>query len=791
MINTVYIKHNPYTIETEFLFNGEKPPLNIGFLELWEKQHLQLWVEQLFGNLSRLFNHASNFHVIFEGVEADYLDVLTAANEARPYLDITLEWKKAKESAERLLEIQKLMKEAERNPLFGRYIKNNIDIQQDFKEVFNKDFDVYVVATMSAGKSTLINAMLGTDLLPAANEATTATIAQITDNDSMEKGVFVGRRISKEKNILDDRDEVTLATLQDWNGQHDTHLIQLEGDIVGVSERENVRLVITDTPGPNNSQDEEHKRTTMGYIQNTKRNPLILYILNATQLGTDDDKRVLQLIVEQMSKGGKQSKDRFIFVVNKMDTFDPESGENIENALERVKKYLVENRVENPMIYPISANLTRLLRKESLNPDSLTRKERGDLASMKDLFIEEPTMDLVQYMPLSQSTKRNLLQKNLPTALYRSGLPAIESMIDEYIDKYNLPHRVNRAYTALYQALELSVNENQLTADLNDAINQSEQIAKQLNELSIHKKNGISAKVNIEKKIQKGKGKILYPKNEMDELAKIQTNVRRKINNEFQNDFFGEVTQKEAKRKLKALTKSVNHESNVVINKLDMLIDSAQEFTEQQLRYLFNDYVQDLFESLNNDIPMPVLEGLKNQVESIAGMSGLGLRNGDVDTRIEIETVTRTKTVMEWGVIGTKQVSDSRWYNPFSWGSKKTVDVYGDIEKEITYQEDVEKTVEFVDLDAVWDEREFEITNHFNELIRAAEEKIAADTEKYAQTFLEFLDKEFEKELKKITDELKSKLANKTELESKAKEAKKQLVKIQQFKDKINQVLEV
>ena len=118
MTNTVYIKHNPYTIETEFLFNGEKPPLNIGFLELWEKQHLQLWVEQLFGNLSRLFNHASNFHVIFEGVEADYLDVLTAANEARPYLDITLEWKKAKESAERLLEIQKLMKEAERNPLF-------------------------------------------------------------------------------------------------------------------------------------------------------------------------------------------------------------------------------------------------------------------------------------------------------------------------------------------------------------------------------------------------------------------------------------------------------------------------------------------------------------------------------------------------------------------------------------------------------------------------------------------------------------------------------------------------
>lgn len=62
----------------------------------------------------------------------------------------------------------------------------------------------------------------------------------------------------------------------------------------------------------------------MGFIQDSRRNPLILYVLNASQLSIDDDRNLLELVGQAMRKGGKQSKDRFIFVVNKMDVFDPE-----------------------------------------------------------------------------------------------------------------------------------------------------------------------------------------------------------------------------------------------------------------------------------------------------------------------------------------------------------------------------------------------------------------------------------------------------------------------------------
>ena len=48
-------------------------------------------------------------------------------------------------------------------------------------------YNVAVCATMSAGKSTFINAMLGSDYIPSKNEACTAKITTIRDNDNLNK----------------------------------------------------------------------------------------------------------------------------------------------------------------------------------------------------------------------------------------------------------------------------------------------------------------------------------------------------------------------------------------------------------------------------------------------------------------------------------------------------------------------------------------------------------------------------------------------------------------------------
>ena len=280
MIN-ISIQHNPFTVETVFQINGNS--VQSAFAEQNRTRRLQLWIEHLFDELYNFTGGNTHLNLEFQGVEADWLDVHEAAKVANEKgMAIQLKWIESEDPVTRIATIQDLMEEAEKHPDFGDNLKKSPKIREMFNEAMNKDFDVYVAATMSSGKSTLINAMLGTDLLPAANEATTATIAQITDNDSKPVGEFVGSRENKDGIEVDGLQRVTLDVLKEWNAKPDTKLIKLEGNIIGINERDNVRLVITDTPGPNNSQDPEHARTTMQHIQDSVRNPLILYILNAT-----------------------------------------------------------------------------------------------------------------------------------------------------------------------------------------------------------------------------------------------------------------------------------------------------------------------------------------------------------------------------------------------------------------------------------------------------------------------------------------------------------------------------
>lgn len=763
----IRIEHNPFTVETVFEINGN--PVQSAFAEQNRSRRLQLWIEYLFDELYNFTGGNTYFNLEFQGVEADWIDVQEAAKAANEKgMAIQLKWIESEDPVTRIAKIQNLMKEAEKHPDFGDNLKKSPKIREMFNEAMNKDFDVYVAATMSSGKSTLINAMLGTDLLPAANEATTATIAQITDNDSKPVGEFVGSRFNKDGIEVDGLQRVTLEMLKEWNAKPDTKLIKLEGNIIGINERENIRLVITDTPGPNNSQDPEHARTTMQHIQDSVRNPLILYILNATNLTANDDQQLLSEIAKIMQQGGKQSKDRFIFVVNKIDALDPEAGENVETTLGNATKYLEDNGIENPLIYPVSANLTRLYRKRNEMPDSLTRKERNDLTAMEDLFTEEPTMDLVKYMPLTSSARRNLKEKKLPLVLERSGLPAIESMIDEYIDKYNLPNRVNRAYQALDEAIKVSSNENETIVELNAHLDEMESIEDQLRSLVSNKDHFAKAKVNMEKVIKDKKS--LYPSNAISNIDKEEKAIRQEINR-FQDDFIGsggEITPKQAERKIRMLTERINFESSRLINNLENVILESQSITQEKLGNLFNDYVKDLFEGLDG-IPLPVLDGLKAQVGNIATMTGLGLDSNEIEERIEKYSV---KT-------GTREVSTSKWYNPFSWGSSRTEDVY----------EDREKLIEYVDADTLWENREFEISHYVNELTNAAATKVKTDTEAYANSFKEFMEKEFEVKFKEIISDLQTKTADKEKIKVLAAQAKDKLKRIQNFKDKLNEVL--
>lgn len=752
-MNSIYLEYNPFTVETIFLVNGVEPASGCK-LSSYKEARLQLWVESLFAELLALLNGETQLDVEFKGVESDFMDVQDAAAVARDNgMEINLRWQPVRATEDRLDEINALMEEAKLNPQFNDYIVNNEQVRNDFHEAFNNDFNVYVVATMSSGKSTLINAMLGQDLLPAANEATTATIAQIID-DKTTGNSFAARRFSS-SGEEESRPEINADTLKEWNQLPDTQEIELRGNIVAMQPREHVRLVLTDTPGPNNSQDADHALKTMSFIKDSRRNPLILYVLNGTQLSTDDDKRLLSLVSETMQKGGKQSKDRFIFVVNKMDAFDPEKGEYVGAALERVKEYLENNGINNPQIYPVSAQLTYLLRK---HPDSLTRKERGDLNGMTDLFLEESTMNFPEYMPLTSRVRRSLEERGLTNVLKRSGLPAVEVMIDEYIDKYNVPTRLNRAYAALRRAIELGMKETQLAEQLKKDEKVLMMINDEINLLQERHKKGLDTEAYKEQIHREGKGlppfvadKFTHEDNKFRSLIKALTNDISPL---------GEVDINRAKIELENAERKLTFASNDVIGNLEVAFSDAQQHIKDELQKEYLNFIAEIFDGART-LALPMLQGLKESMQDMSLNLSLNERN------------VKTKEERYNG----REVSDSSWYNPFSWGRTRIVYDY--------------RTVEYVDMNETWKEKRTIIESEFNDFRASALKKVESDKDKLVESYLAFIEREFNEKFDALIGTMQEQLNNKAVREQTIAEAREQQRWIIDFKAKLDNTLAI
>ena len=228
-------------------------------------------------------------------------------------------------------------------------------IKDTFSKAKSSEFEVNVVATMSSGKSTLINALLGHKLMPAKNEATTATIVKIKDVDG--KKDFSATAYDKDHKIIQSFPKVSLKDMQYLNDNKNVYEIEIEGDIEFVSS-EGMSLVLVDTPGPNNSRDIHHQEMTFKMLEDSDKS-LVLFVMNGRQLGINDEKVFLDFICSNMKKGGKKSRDRYIFAVNQLDAYKPnpdDDGEDcIEKALNSVRVSLSSRGIVDANIFPVSA----------------------------------------------------------------------------------------------------------------------------------------------------------------------------------------------------------------------------------------------------------------------------------------------------------------------------------------------------------------------------------------------------------------------------------------------------
>ncbi|MCD8291452.1 MAG: dynamin family protein, partial [Prevotella sp.] len=169
----VKIKYNPYMVTTEITIDGI-PPKNNSSLCIGEGHRIQEWIDRLPQYLMDEYRD-QNFEIWFTGTRVDYEDVIQSFEPFHEiYIDPHLEEKDDIDKVEK--EINHIFEEIQNGPL--EELKDEV-IRVNFEKAKDSRFEIDVVATMSSGKSTLINALFKRKLLPASSGATTATIVRI------------------------------------------------------------------------------------------------------------------------------------------------------------------------------------------------------------------------------------------------------------------------------------------------------------------------------------------------------------------------------------------------------------------------------------------------------------------------------------------------------------------------------------------------------------------------------------------------------------------------------------
>ena len=464
-------------VTTEVTIDGQPPKansqLNVGNLRL------QDWVDRLPEILCNEYRD-NNFEITFIGTQADYEDVTIAFESFNKPMKVSYNFIKKADISDVEKEVKAIFNEIQQGPI--EELRNK-KIVKAFEKAENAFFDINVVATMSSGKSTLINALLGQQLMPAANEATTATIVRIVDTGTDQKD-FSAVAFDKSGNIVSKIDKVNLSDMKKLNADPKVSTVELKGRIPFV-QSVGMKLVLVDTPGPNNSRDERHREMTYRMLADSD-NSLVLYVLNATQLGTDDEKNLLDYVCKNMKGGGKQARERFIFVINKMDNFKlKEDPEGVVNALINTQKSLEERKIFNPNIFPVSAAAAL---EKRINEDD---DDAEVWPNFKKKTAKFPVMHFENYyqyshLPFIAQSRIEKMKENASDddlVEIHTGIVSVEQAISLYVNKYARTMKVRD----LVEAFNEKLNEVAAVAHLEEAIradkNAKAELEKQIDEI--------------------------------------------------------------------------------------------------------------------------------------------------------------------------------------------------------------------------------------------------------------------------------------------------------------------
>lgn len=194
-------------------------------------------------------------------------------------------------------------------------------------------FHLVVLGEFNHGKSTFVNALLQSDILPTGITPTTASINHVVWAQHPTARVVLTTGESKFLDPHQIKEWVTVA------GGHASEVAYVE--LGFPSELVKNHVVLVDTPGVNDLN-EQRAEVTYGYVP---RADAVVFLLDAGQALKDSEREFLK------SRILESARDRLIFVLGKMDML---SSDEQAAVLDYVKTGLAK-MMPDPVVFPLSA----------------------------------------------------------------------------------------------------------------------------------------------------------------------------------------------------------------------------------------------------------------------------------------------------------------------------------------------------------------------------------------------------------------------------------------------------
>lgn len=588
------------------------------------------------------------------------------------------------------------------NGYFKKYPNNKRveAIEKISKNLDNQEYKIAVVANMSSGKSTFINALFGEEVLPAFNHATTDCATFIYSKPNIDKKAIIyysdkRKSIEITNNIEEEIKQFAQKDNECENNRHkNVEKIELYYPFKNLqtSSSEDFNIVFIDTPGPNSTGEDykqKHKDQTRNVLNEVD---LALFMFDYTQLDANlsSDEQGLWHTIEKRHAVGKNFE--VYFLLNKIDFALDDNFKDIitkdkdefiklkrknwylheQSAIDKLRKASIKHGVKNPKIYPIVSKFQLLSRDKNINWDLEDELETFQKSHFKRLFPTDWEEKFIDYM----------------------GIYKLEEDINDYI---NSSVKAKILIKVDSQLNSLTDDENKdLELRLQTLLKPQEEAAENLKKVDVFLQ-GRAVEMQKDMKIESSKLEKKYinimetiVNNAIEDelLSKIDTMSKQTI--AFTQAYAEGNTIRVATKLSKRNAISINLNEDVVE------IDITDKIDIQDVMIKMQEFMQTVFEDYKNNY-LDLKSDIKEEYFNFERESNQSFSNYKIELEQELESALDIKTkiletqnidyesmlnidievpmsVLDYSFQKAKYktVSTSSWWNPFSWGDEKT-----------------------------------------------------------------------------------------------------------------------